>query len=64
MQDGEPVDVDQRTVHHFFSRAEADPTDGRIRTVATFRGGLDRRQVHVVAIAVAEKEGLVRSGVA
>ena len=52
----EGIDIEQCPVHHPLAGAELGERDAGIGAVAAFRGGLDRREIHRMAVAIAEEE--------
>ncbi len=53
------VNIEQCFIHHTFPATELDQRDAGIGTVAPFRGGLDGGEIHPVAVAIAEEEGVL-----
>ena len=53
------VEVDQGSIHHLLARPQAYPTDHWIGTIPTLGRPFDGWEVHIVSVAVPEKECLV-----
>ena len=50
------VDIEDRLIHHAFAGSDFGEADARVGAVASFGRGFDRREIHAVAVAVAEEE--------
>jgi hypothetical protein len=52
----------ERCIHELFSGSHGGRCDFVIGAITSFGGGLNRREVLVIAIAIAEKEKLLDAG--